>query len=112
MDDIQNEKLIPLPQVPHLQWLARRPDGTSVHLATLYRWVTHGRRGVKLRAVRTNLGLATSETWLRDFFSDLAVGQVDPSDFRRSPAERTRAFQRAEQELDEAGIGADIPSQP
>jgi hypothetical protein len=50
MIDIGNEELIPIRQVP-----ARLPpsaNGKQVHVTTVYRWINHGVRGVKLESVK------------------------------------------------------------
>ena len=46
--DLENERLIPLREVARM-FPGR--TGRGVSMATVWRWVTHGRRGVRLAAI-------------------------------------------------------------
>ena len=94
----EHEKLIFLADVSKLEWLPRR-NGKSIHIATVYRWANSGVRGRKLRTVLVGGSLATTESWVQDFF------EINP---RPSPPpvsrKRAKAIEKAERELEEYGI--------
>lgn len=50
MIDHHNENLLPLTRVPRI--LPKQPGGTSVHVATIYRWISRGIRGTRLETIR------------------------------------------------------------
>jgi hypothetical protein len=108
------DRLIPLREVPKLDWLPVRRGGGRLSLSTLWRWCLRGVRAkdgqrVKLRAVRAGEVLCTTEQWVRDFFQaltehdpDLAAdaGRAPP----RTPGQRQRAADRAAEKLEQLGI--------
>ncbi len=55
MVDIGNEELTPIRQVPAR--LPRRVTGRQVHVTTVYRWINHGVRGVKLEGRAENASI-------------------------------------------------------
>jgi len=66
-------KLIPFSQVPSLDWIPARRNGTRLSIQTVYRWHFTGLKGAdssnhKLQAVKAGGTLATTESWLRAFF--------------------------------------------
>ncbi len=46
---MSNETLIPIFEAP--QALPRRPNGKSVHITSVYRWINHGVHGVQLESL-------------------------------------------------------------
>lgn len=102
MDTKAREKLIPLKDVPALEWLPELAEGRRMHLSTVYHWVKDGRRGVKLQAVRAIGGLCTTEAWLWEFFERLGAPQTPAAE--RTPSQREKAVDRAERMLEGAGI--------
>ena len=96
MSDVNCEKLIRLADVPTLPWM---PDGKP-HLSTVYRWVTRGVRGRRLRTARVGNSVVTSERWVMEF-----AGLLDaPTAPVPTTRQRQRAVSQAERELAEAGI--------
>lgn len=91
------EPLIRVIDVPALAWLPSR-KGRPIHAATVYRWVTRGVRGRRLRTVRVGGVLATSETWLWDFFG------INQNPGAPLQSHRKRSIQKANAELEAAGI--------
>ncbi len=100
MIDIQNETVVSLTEAS--KHLPRRRAGKRPHPATLYRWVQHGVRGVKLEAIQVGGTLCTSLQALQRF----CEACTDPSS--RPPSStsksREREIKKAEAELAKAGI--------
>jgi len=83
--------------------LPRRRAGKKPHVATLYRWAMGGCRGVKLETIRVGGTLCTSVEALQRFCERLS----NPgSDSPRLPTtkQRERQIDKAERELEQAGI--------
>lgn len=100
MIDLQNEEVLSLTEAT--KRLPRRRRGKRPHIATLYRWVQHGVRGVRLEAIQVGGTLCTSLEALQRFCERC----TDASD-RPSPStskSREREIKKAEAELAEAGI--------
>jgi len=51
--------------------------GDKPPIATVYRWVNEGLRGVKLRTAFVGGHRRTSETWLDEFFSGISAAHDD-----------------------------------
>lgn len=100
MIDIQNETVVSFMEAS--KHLPRRRAGKRPHVATLYRWVQHGVRGVKLEGIQVGGTLCTSLEALQRFCERC----TDPSS--RPPSStsqsREREIKKAEAELAEAGI--------
>lgn len=96
-------ELIPLATVPDLSWLPKRPDGKRLHPVTLCNWHRIGVNGVKLKVIKTHIGVCTTEAALREFFAARAGGPRRTSTGRTTAA-RARDIARAERELSAAGI--------
>ncbi len=91
------EKLIRAGDVQALKWLPRRRGGGRLNVATVYRWITSGVRGVKLRAVRAGETWCTRESWLEEFFAAIAQAEMKlqaPTDSARQKKAET-ALRRA-----------------
>lgn len=88
-----------------------RRGGRKTHVATLYRWTTHGCRGVKLRFSQVGATRCTTREWLAEFFDRLtmAASGEDASpksrdrESVRTPAARRQAAERAGRELQRLG---------
>lgn len=94
MIDIQCESLITLGQAAAA--LPGRPSA-----ATLWRWRTRGVNGRKLEAVRIGGRSYTSIEALARFCEHQGIGNALTV---RSPRQRKRDIERAEHELDAAGV--------
>ncbi len=92
------ENLIRIADVPELAWLPLRRAGSRLNIATLYRWITKGTDGVKLRAVRVGGVWCTRETWLNEFFEQSAAAAL-----KIKPPTPKAAQARAEHQLKRAG---------
>ena len=100
MIDLKTEEVLTLTEAARR--LPRRRRGKRPHVATLYRWVQQGVRGVKLEAIQVGGTLCTSLEALQRFCERC----TDPSS--RPPSStsksREREIKKAERELDAAGI--------
>jgi len=83
------ETPLPLEQVPKISWLPRRRHGRKIDKSTLFRWVQHGLRGVRLEALRVGGTLCTSEAALKRFFARLSA--ADPLCSADSPPRPRRS---------------------
>jgi len=50
-------------------WLPKRAGGKRIHVSTLYRWTTHGSRGIRLETVRVGGRTCTSVEALGRFIT-------------------------------------------
>jgi hypothetical protein len=84
-----------------------------IHMSTLWRWCRKGIGGVRLEYLRVGRRIITSREAMGRFFEAVAKrdevpgeGTADPPHFQmtRAPAERLRDIERAERELQNAGI--------
>lgn len=78
---LDGDELILLSDVPRLDWMPKR-RGKRLSVASVYRWVRRGVRGKKLATVRTPSGMATTETALKEFISELNDQAVAPLQLR------------------------------
>ena len=99
MINLQNEIVLSLTEAA--RHLPRRRAGKRPHVATLYRWISRGLRGVKLEAIRVGGTLCTSQEALQRFCERLSAADSEPS--QRTTAQRERAT-AAEAELAAQGI--------
>ena len=81
--------------------LPRRRAGKRPHVATLYRWASAGVRGIKLETIQVGGTLCTSLEALQRF-----CDRLSGNDSAEAPPARVRKreIERAERELEEAGI--------
>ena len=97
--------------------LPRRRAGRKCALQTLYRWTgPHGCKGIVLRSTQVGCCRVTTRRWLGEFFGALARqrrGETLPSGApagptptltSRTPAQRRRANEAAERELERLGV--------
>lgn len=94
MIDLASEQVIPLTQAARL--LPSRPS-----TATLWRWMQKGARGRKLETCIIGGRRYTSVEALQRFTEQ--TGDDQPHVTVRTPAQRERAIQKAEKELESAG---------
>lgn len=73
MINIQNERLLPLREVPDLEIIPRRRAGSRLDVTTVFRWALHGQRGVKLETVKIGGQRCTSINALQRFFDSLSA---------------------------------------
>jgi len=99
--DLTKEKLISFREAVEL--LPRRRRGRKVHVATLYRWATHGLHGVRLETVQCGGTRVTTIEALQRFFRQLE-GQRDDVKSPRTYAKRCRDSGRAVEQLAAEGI--------
>lgn len=110
MIDTTKEHLITLSEAA-----ARLPrrGGRKVHTSTLWRWARKGLRGVHLQYVRLGGRIYTSDEALNRFANALAaLDQAESSEEPNchsilppgTPLHETRAHQKADRQLKEAGI--------
>ena len=99
MIEIAAENLLTLPDAA-----ARLPrrGRRKVHVCTIYRWMSRGVRGVKLEAIKLG-GVTYTSVEALQRFANRCSGAPPP---RVQPPSRRRAaaIQRAERELDDAGM--------
>lgn len=115
MIDLENETLVRIGSLP--DELPKHRTGRKIHIATCYRWVTHGIRGICLESVMVGGGRCTSKEALSRFFNRLSVADRNDSSQglplrpsnptapmpRRSPSRRQRDSDRAAAELEAVG---------
>jgi hypothetical protein len=101
---VRTADLIPLERVPAL--LPNRPDRSTV-----FRWVSKGCCGVRLRTVSVGRTRHTTERWLLEFFEEVAAAReckgeahVVRTGRRRRTEVRTDALVRTAQILREHGL--------
>jgi hypothetical protein len=108
MSDILSESVLSLVEAARVTPPAR--GGKRCHVSTILRWVLTGARGpagelVRLEAVRLGSRWLTSREALQRFSERLTpVLDGDRAPAPRTPTQRRRAAQRAERELERAGI--------
>lgn len=90
--------------------LPRRRGGKPVNVATLYRWATHGCRGVRLETIQIGGTRCTSQEALQRFFERLTQSDRDPgsaadgTNHRPPTPRRERAAKAFEAKLERSGI--------
>lgn len=111
MLDLENERLMPLNEVPRLKWLPTR-RGRRTHVSTLRRWARDGRGGVRLESVLVGGIRCTTVEALHRFFERTTAqrdGDVTASvaaEPTRTPSQQRREHRLAIEALDAAGIVA------
>ena len=98
MIDLEQETLVPVSKIPN--HVPGRP-----HLATCWRWIQRGCRGVKLETVLVGGRRFTSTLALQTFVErTTAAADGDSPAIASTPSARRKAHERACAELDAAGI--------
>lgn len=101
--DADPDELIPVPDLPDV--LPRR-RGRKTHTATVYRWMTIGCKGIKLKFVHVCRTRCVRRADLDEFFARLtavAAGEAAPAGMRTTAARR-RAIAQADRTLDALGV--------
>ena len=100
MIDIHNETLISISDTA--KHLPRRPNGKTVHVSAVYRWIKKGIKGVRLESAKiagcTYASLEALQRWsdaLTDGEDSTAVGRLT------SPKSRMTQIERASQQVNE-----------
>ena len=93
-----NEKLLPLLSAVELA------TGQRPHPSTLHRWRLRGIRGIRLETVRCGGRRLTSVEAVRRFLAETTAAVDGASTPARTSRQRQAAIDRAEAELDAAGI--------
>ena len=97
---LADEQVISLAEATRL--LPRQVNGKKVHVSTLHRWCSRGLRGVRLESLKLGGRVVTSVEALQRFAE--RCSSVGP-EHRSSPNKQSQqAFERAETELEDAGI--------
>lgn len=78
----------------------RKNQRRPLHGSVPHRWSTSGKDGHRLETIRTPSGLVTTRSAALRFFAALSGGSVATS----TPGQTRRAHERAERELEAAGI--------
>ena len=103
MIDLQNESLIPVREVP--SHLPTSTAGQKVHVATVWRWIKRGCRGVKLETLLLGGSRLTSLEALQRFAErTTAAADGATESGAETVAVHRRSHEQASRELDEAGI--------
>jgi len=105
MFDTSKETPISLSDATHLASMPRRRAGKRPHKSTLYRWGSHGFRGVRLDVLRIGSTLCTSREALQRFFE--RTTEADPH-LGRSPRStepiNDEEQREIERRLDDIGV--------
>jgi hypothetical protein len=96
MIDIVNESLVSIPEASRL--IPGRP-----HLATIYRWMARGVRGIKLETCLIGGRRFTSQEKVQLFVEHLTAAAAETPRHSRTVKQRTRAAELANSELAKAG---------
>ncbi len=104
MIDITSEKLLTPSEIA--QHIPRRRAGKKCNVATIYRWMTDGVRGVKLEHLCVGGTRCTSLESLQRFF-DALTAQADGQHVQQPPRltkSRRKQIEAAEKRLEKAGV--------
>ena len=104
MIDIHSESIIPVSEIR--SHVPRNPrTGKKAHLATGWRWIKRGCRGVKLETVLIGGKRYSSLEALQRFVERTTAAADGTSTVTAStPSARKKAHEKASRELDAAGI--------
>lgn len=95
MIDVLSDQLVSFRQLADR--LPRDHQGVKLHIATIGRWANHGRKGVRLEAVKIGRTRFTTDDAVRRFFAALGRGPVPT-------CQPSRAAMLANQELESIGL--------
>jgi hypothetical protein len=101
MISLMDEHKITLGEVP-----AEIPSrlGNRLHVSTVHRWATTGVKGVILESIKIGGQRYTSKEALQRFVERCSAGPASSATTTRTPTTRRKAIEKAERELDRAGI--------
>ena len=97
-----SETLVSLTEAARL--LPRRRAGKKPHVSCLYRWTTHGCKGVLLESLQCGGTRVTSREAIARFFRALTQAANPQAETVRTVAQRRRAAEKAEAELLREGV--------
>jgi len=100
MIDLTEEQVVTLSAAT--KFLPMRRGGKKAHPSTLFRWASHGCRGVRLEIVQVGGSKCTSREAIQRFCDRLTHGGSAPSS--ATPRQRQRRIEQANAELAKAGI--------
>ena len=101
MINTSKETLLSLADAADL--LPRRRAGKRPHPSTLYRWASHGYRGVRLEVIRVGSTLCTSREALQRFFE--RITEADPHlSAKRTVLISDEEHREFEHRLDDIGV--------
>lgn len=96
---IDPDRFWPLNSLPNR--LPKNARGRRIHVATCFRWASHGLSGRKLKTIRIGGQIFCCDAWLADFLAAPRDSELSPS----APSEsRSAAVDAAEQELSRMGL--------
>ncbi len=98
MVDINNEELLRFPSEA-----AKHVPGRP-HVCSLWRWRTQGFKGVRLETVLVGGRRYTSKEAIQRFVEKTTAAVDGPSTRASTPARRKRELERAQRELEKAGL--------
>jgi hypothetical protein len=96
MIDITQEELISITQAASI--IPRRRAGRKCHIATIYRWIQRGVKGVRLEAIQVGGTRCTSSEALQRFFN--ALSNFPAPYTAPIPSQRKRMLEEVDRELD------------
>lgn len=100
MIDIGNETLLTLTEAA--KRLPTRRGGKRVHPSTLFRWVSHGFRGIRLEYVQVGGTKCTSIEAIERFFQ-LCTTETDPAGHATTSRSKARKIKQSKKRLEERG---------
>lgn len=102
MDRLANA--VPVQEVPKL--LPKQANGKTVHLSTIYRWLSRGRRGVRLPSFLVGGRRYVNAQDLFDWIDRLTYEAAPPQAFNPpTPRQRRRERERARRRVEEILYG-------
>lgn len=102
MLNLPSEDSLPIREVPAE---IQKTTGQRPHLATIWRWVQRGCRGVKLETVLVGGRRFTSRQAIQNFVLETTAAADGNQSAETVPsAVRIRAIKEADRDFDEAGI--------
>lgn len=103
MIDITTERLIPLKDVPKLEFLPQRRAGSRLAVSTVFRWTLNSRHGRRLESVMVGGMRCTSLQALQRFFNTLKTVETQ-SNQQSCLNARKLSEKGVEKALDKLGI--------
>ena len=98
MIDINKETLISISDTP--KHLPRRPNGKTVHVSVVYRWLKKGIKGIRLESARIGRCTYTSLEALQRWSDALTNADESPEEERlQTPRSRERQIDKATEQV-------------
>ena len=100
MIDIHKETLVSISETP--KHLPRRPNGKTVHISAVYRWINKGISGIRLESARIAGCTYTSLEALQRWSDALTQGDESIAGERlRTPKSREVEIERASRQVEQ-----------